>query len=260
MLNYSRSVWNSRYFLLSLVANDLQARYRRSALGMLWSLLHPIAMTSVICTVFHNLFHQDIREFAPFLLAGLSVWGFISHTVMQGCHCYYQAEVYIRQHPTPLAIYPLRVTLAGGFHLLLALAVSVVLTWCLQGFNNVPVLISLIPTLLLLFILGWSLAALMGVANVYFPDTAHLAEVALQIMFYVTPVMYPPDLLRSRGLGWLVDCNPLTSLLELIRHPILTGELPSVAMFAAATLGVGMVALAAVLILRRLHSNLVFHL
>lgn len=260
MIGYFTSIWRCRYFWTALATNDLQTRYRRSMLGIAWSLLHPIAMSVVLCTVFHTLFHQNVREFAPFLLAGLSLWGYFSQVIIQGCHCFSQGEVYIRQHPSPLVIYPLRVNLTAGFHFLLTLVVVVILSWALRGFDNLPALLSLLPTLLLLFVLGWSLAILAGFANTYFPDTSHLSEVGLQMVFYMTPVIYPPDILRARGLGWFVDANPLTSLLALIREPILVGEVPSAGSFAYAGLTVLVVAAAAALVVRRLQSNLVFHL
>ncbi len=66
-----------------------------------------------------------------------------------------------------------------------------VFVWCVNGFGNVPALLSLVPTLVLLFVIGWSLAVCMGVANVMFQDSQHLIEVVMQILFYVTPIMYP---------------------------------------------------------------------
>src|SRR5690349_7634601 len=72
MQNYLRAVWRCRYFWLSLVKMDLRARYRGSALGLGWSLLHPIAMTTIICTVFCVLFKQDLRTYAPLVFSGMT--------------------------------------------------------------------------------------------------------------------------------------------------------------------------------------------
>ena len=67
------------------------------------------------------------------LLSGLTFWGFIMAVVMQGCQCFFQGESYIRQHPAPLAIYPLRITLGAGFHFLLGFSIAVVFVWCVKG-------------------------------------------------------------------------------------------------------------------------------
>ena len=93
---------------------------------------------------------------------------------MQGCQCFIQGESYIRQHPAPLAIYPLRVTLSAGFHFLLGFGIALAFVWWINGFGNVPALLSLVPTFALLFIFGWSVAVCMGVANVMFQDSQHL--------------------------------------------------------------------------------------
>ena len=94
--------------------------------------------------------------------------------VMQGCQCFFQGESYIRQHPAPLAIYPLRTTLGAGFHFLLGLVIAVVFVWMrARASGNLPALLSLVPTLALLFLVGWSLAVCMGVANVMFQDSQH---------------------------------------------------------------------------------------
>ena len=261
MTGYLSNIWRLRYFWMALVRNDLRNRYRRSIIGIGWSLLHPIAMTAVLCVVFSQLLKaDDIRTYAPFLLSGLTFWGFITAVVMQGCQCFFHGESYIRQHPAPLAIYPLRTTLGAGFHFLLGLGIAMVFVWCVKGPGNLPTLLSLLPTLALLFIIGWSLALCMGIANVMFQDSQHLIEVVLQILFYVTPILYKADMLRDKGLGWLVDYSPFAMLLELIQQPLLYGQLPSQwAMGVGALTGLAAVSIAAMM-LKTFEKQLIFYL
>ena len=260
MTRYLRDVWRLRYFWLALVKMDLRSRYRRSMLGVGWSLLHPIAMTAVLCTVFGTLFNADVRTYGPFLLAGLVTWNFLVSVMNHGCQCFFQGESYIRQYPAPLAIYPLRSTLGAGIHFLLGLSVVLVLVWCLKGFANLPALVSLVPTLLMLFVVGWSVALFMGVINVMFQDTQHLTEVLIQILFYVTPIIYPADLLRERHLGWFVAINPVAIFLELIRQPILDGRIPSPETFAVAAMATLIAATAAAATLWRAEGRMIFYL
>jgi lipopolysaccharide transport system permease protein len=260
MTGYFTSIWRCRYFWLSLVKMDLRTRYRRSVLGLGWSLLHPIAMTAILCTIFCRVFDMPPREYAPFLLAGLAYWNFLTFTVTQGCQCFFQGESYIRQYPSPLAIYPLRTTLGAIIHLSLAMGVVLLLSWILNGFSNVPAFLCLLPTMLLLFAFGWSLAVLAGLTNAHFQDTQHLCEIGFQILFYATPVMYKPAMLRDRSLTWLLQYNPFVSFLDLIRIPLLDGQVPPAATWLTALLTVAVTSTAAGLTMGRLQRKLIFHL
>lgn len=260
MIGYLGKIWGLRHFWLALVGMDLRARYRRSMIGLGWSLLHPIAMATVLCVVFSALFEADIPSYGTFLLAGLVTWIYIVSVVNQGCLCFFANETYIRQHPAPLAIYPLRTTLAAAFHFLPGLAVVLVIVWYLKGFENLPALVSLVPSLALLFVFGWALATCMGVVNVVFQDTQHLAEVALNMLFYITPILCPPEVLRAKKLDAIVDANPLSAFLELVRQPILEARIPAPETFATASLMAGGAALVALAVLWRFERRLIFYL
>ncbi|HEV3003041.1 MAG TPA: ABC transporter permease, partial [Pirellulales bacterium] len=209
---------------------------------------------------FHNLFQMEIKEFGPYLLAGLTLWGFLHSSITQGCDCFFTAETYIRQYPTPLAIHPLRTVLGAGFHFLLSLVVVLILSWIFQGFGNLPALASLVPSLALLFVLGWSLAILTGLAGVFFPDMKHLLDILLQIVYYVSPIMYPAKMMAGRRLAWLVTYNPVTSLLDLVREPILYGRFPSWSAYEVTIAAVVVVTGLATLALVRFQRRLIFYL
>jgi lipopolysaccharide transport system permease protein len=260
MSQYLAGVWKCRYFWLSLVQLDLRARYRKSVLGLGWSLLHPILMTAVLCTVFHKLFGLDVREYAPSLLVGLCFWNFVTTTTSQGCRCLFEGEKYIRQYPAPLAIYPLRTVLGASFHFLVALGVVLVLRFAFKGFFGLASFTSLAPTLLMVLVLGWSIAVIAGLVTAYFPDVMHLSEVGLQILFYGTPIIYPPDVLRKHGMGWIVDYNPLAAFVESLRAPLLYGEFPPLRVVAFAGLSTVLIAGLATWMLVRLQKRIIFQL
>jgi lipopolysaccharide transport system permease protein len=258
---YFSNIWRLRYFWMALVRIDLRKRYRRSVIGIGWSLLQPIAMMIVLCVVFSQLLNQDTRTFAPFLLSGLTFWGFVLAVVMEGCQSFLQGESYIRQHPAPLAIYPLRSTLSAGFHFVLGFGIVLVFVWYLNGFGNVPALLSLIPTFILMFIVGWSVAVCVGLANVMFQDSQHLIQIAMQIAFYATPIIYDPKMVMGRKfVSWMVRVNPLAAFLELIRAPLLEGQLPSAWAFGLACLTTVITVSLAVLSLKKYEKRLIFYL
>jgi ABC-type polysaccharide/polyol phosphate export permease len=264
MAAYLKDIWSYRYFWLSLVKIDLRARYRRSVIGIGWSLLRPVVMTIVLCAVFRRLFRPaDVWDYAPYLLTGLACWDYITTATKQGCQCFFQGESYIRQHPAPIAIYPLRIALGETVHFFFALLVVLGLAWYAKGgFGSLPALASLLPTLLLLFALVWALALIAGFANVYFQDTQHLCDVVFQIVFYATPIIYyEQDLGVGGRLHWLVThCNPLVPFLDLMRDPILRGKVPSLDTYAAAAAALAAVGGVAAVLCARLERRIIFHL
>jgi ABC-type polysaccharide/polyol phosphate export permease len=242
---------------------DLRSRYRGSVLGMGWSLLNPIFMSAILCVAFSAIFKQDPREFALYLFAGLTVWNFVREVTQQGCLSFFQAECYIRQFPAPMAIYPLRTVLANAFHFLMGLVPVLGLAAWANGCPPAPktVLLGLVPGVLLLWALGWSLGVIVGVANVHFRDTRHITDIAMQVLFYLTPVMYPREFMRERYLRHLMETyNPLMPLLRLVRDTVLTNQLPPASAYAGACLIVGTAAAVAAAALWNEERRLIFHL
>ncbi len=258
-LDYLGRIWNLRYFWFSLVSNDLRNRYKRSFLGIFWSLVRPLAMTTILCMVFAKLFAMEIADYAPYLLLGMLTWQFFTESLMQGCSAFALGGAYIRQQNVPLAIFPLRTVLSSGFHALIALAMALVVTLFFRGWLDPLALLYLIPAIVFLFLFGWCLAILSGIMHTHFPDTHHLLEIGLQILFYMTPILYQPSTIQTRArMLMVVEWNPLTSVLALVRTPILEGTAPELHHIVVSLIFLAVVASAAILLLRKLERSLIF--
>ncbi|MGQ0634175.1 MAG: ABC transporter permease [Planctomycetaceae bacterium] len=258
--SYLYRVWQARLFWSSLAALDLRKRYRRSTLGVGWALLMPVATASVICAVFTSALGMGFGQHFPFVLVGLCVWNFMAATLREGAACIYWSETYLRQHPAPLAIYPLRIVLSAAMHLGVALAPLVAWSALTHGAVAAPALVLLLMSLALLVILFWGLATIAGILNVYLSDTAQVLEVGLQLGFYATPIIYAPELLRSRNYGWIVDVNPAAAAIEAVRAPLLTGGVapwPAIGLLCATTVVTWAVA---GLLLSRFERTIIFRL
>jgi ABC-type polysaccharide/polyol phosphate export permease len=258
--DYVRRIWEYRHFWFSLVKIDISTRYRRSLLGLGWSLINPIAMTIVICVVFQTIIGMpNFNEAAPQILSGLAFWAFISQCMQQGCNVFIVNQRYIMQEPAPLAIYPLRTVLAVGFHFAVSILIALVMAWAINRKFSLEGLAGMIPAALLLLALGWALATLSGFAHTYFPDTSHLLEVGLQILFYLTPIIYSAKFLEEKGLGYIVHWNPMAWMVALLRAPVVQGAFPDLMTLGIASAIVGTVSLAAMAVIRRQERELVFH-
>jgi lipopolysaccharide transport system permease protein len=258
-IDYFRRIWKLRWFWYSLVENDLHARYRHSFLGIGWSLARPLGLTLIFCVVFSTVFHVRIDTYAPYVLVGLTLWQFFVENVTLGCRSFHTGAAYIRQQAVPLAIFPLRTTLGAAFHTGVALLLGLSVTWFFQGFNNLAALPWILPSMALLFVLGWSVATVCGLAQTHFPDTCYILELALQFLFYLSGIMFrPQDLSNNPMIAWVMDCNPLWSVLELIRQPVLHGQAPPWHNVVISLVFVGTMAALACVSLRKLERKLVF--
>jgi ABC-type polysaccharide/polyol phosphate export permease len=259
LVAYFIAIWEFRYFWMSLVKAELQRRYRRSILGLGWSLLQPVSMTLVLGMIYRGAFNISFWDFAPLLLTGLSFWNFFNTTVLAGCQSLVISESYIRQEPVPLAIFPLRTVLTAGFHFLISLSLAVTVEWFVHGPRPLLPMLMLLPTLVLLFVFGWAVALVAGFVHVYFPDTQHLAEVGLPILMFLTPVIWPPSMLFERpSLSLLIRFNPLAALLEMIRDPIMHGHVASLGSMGIAVAFIGGIVLLAMCLVARLERRIIF--
>lgn len=262
MFGHLAATWKFRHFLLSLVRLDLRQRYRRSVLGIGWSLLNPIAMTVVFTVVFSNLLGGgDPVGYAASVLAGMAVWGFLRDSALAGCRCFQENEAYIRQSPIPYTVYTLRTVLGQAVHSMIAVGVVAALVAAYQADPLALLRLGLAaPGLVMALLVAWAVATLAALATTFFHDTAHLMEVAAQLLFFLTPIMYPRKLLDDKGMGWVVDINPGSWLLDVTRGPLLTGQLPGADVYlTCAALTAALILLAAGAV-GWLEKRVIFHL
>jgi len=202
---------------------DIRRRFRRSVLGAGWIFIQLAVTIAALGVVYGHLLGQDMRTFLPFLAVGLVLWGFITASVVEGGQAFVVSEGYIKQIGLPIQVYVFRafvsITVASAISLssyvVVALAYAVPVGWgTLWG----------VPGLLLMTAVGFLLALIFAHLTACFRDTPHLASTALQILFFVTPVLWPGELLRGRRVQWVVDANPLYHLLEVVRRPLLSSQ------------------------------------
>ncbi len=244
MLQHVSAMWKFRHFLLALVRLDLRLRYRRSVLGLGWSLLNPLAMTAVFVVVFTQLLGgNDPQNYTPSLLLGLAIWSFFRDSACLGCRSLIANEAYIRQSPLPFTLYPLRTVLGNSIHSSIALSIGLVVVLIAKSIASpltifwgpLEVLWAVLPALVLAVVMGWALATIFAFVNVYFQDTQHLLEVGAQLMFFLTPITYPPEVLEKAGVGFIITLNPVNLFMDLVRAPLLTGQLPPLETYAITT-------------------------
>ena len=204
---------------------DVRQRYRRSALGPFWLTISMAIMIGTMGIVFGQIFKAPLTEFLPFLAAGTILWSFISSIASEGCTSFIAAEGIVKQLPIPLFVHILRMIwrniLILGHNIvifpLLLLAVGKPLG--LVAFISIPGFILLVVNL------TW-IALILGVICARYRDLPQIVGSIIQVVFYLTPIMWMPNLLPDRAGLYLLDLNPAFHLLEIVRSPLL-GQLPT---------------------------------
>jgi lipopolysaccharide transport system permease protein len=260
MMEYLRDIYASRYFWLHLAGAEVRARFRRSRLGILWALLQPLLLTLLIASLFGQIFGLSVPGYALFVFSGLLVWEFLSGSVVSGCSSLLSAAPYIHQQRQPLAIYPLRNVLARLVVFLAGMAGFAGWAIIMEPKNLGLSWLSLVISLPALLLLAWPLAIIAALINTKFRDFEQFIGLVLQTVWYISPVFLEPGLFRAAKLGALLEYNPVTHVLNLVREPMLHGVFPSGVdwLYVAGTLIV--LWLIAIWRIRREESRIVFYI
>lgn len=260
MVSYLSGIYQSRYFWIHLALSDLRGKWRRSFLGMAWSIVQPLGMTLLLAIVFGKLFKQNIVEYAPYILSGMIVWDFFTATLTGGSLSFVQADAYIKQCRHPLAIYTLRTTLTNL--MVLMMASLALIGWTLvvmpQNFGWSWLAAPLIYPVALL--IAWPLATCLAYIGARFRDLPHALGLILQAMWFVSPIYFEAKMFRAGGLEALVDYNPIYHVLEIARAPLLRGEWPTSANLAMCGVTIVAFSVLAVLIGRSAEQKIIFYL
>lgn len=208
-----------------LIDKTIKTRYKRSALGVLWTLLNPLLTTLVLSLAFSHFFKFDTPNYAIYLLSGLLVWNFFSQTSLQAISTLIWGSALLKRIYVPRSIFVLSIVGNSLVNLGFALVVLLILMIGMQQpFRLALITLPFSIILLSAFTLGVSL--ILGTASVFSADLVDVVGVAWQVLFYLSPVIYPiaslPDSIR-----WLIALNPITSFLELLRQPVYYGLFPN---------------------------------
>jgi ABC-type polysaccharide/polyol phosphate export permease len=213
-----------RDFIGQLILKGVKTRYKRSLFGVAWTMLYPLLTMSVLTLVFSGIFKSSRSDYALYVLSGLIVWNFFSQSTTSAAGDLLWSGGIVGKVNVPKSAFAVSALGIGLVNLFLALIVYTLIALVL-GYTIGPSSVLLpIPILLLcLFTLGVGLTV--SAAAVYFPDVLPTYEILLMAWLYLTPVIYPVELVPS-GVRNVLRFNPLYHLTEAFRAILLEGTLP----------------------------------
>lgn len=235
-----------RDLVFSLVVRDLRVRYRRSTLGVLWSMLLPLLTMLILTVVFTAAFGSHVENYAVYALSGVLFWNFFQQSVISAMNSLARNASILKKLPVPKAVFPVATVLAGVVNLALGL-VPVFGLLLVTGHPLTPALFFLPVAILIAALFALGIGLLLSPLAVFFTDVVELVSVVLMLLMYLTPVFYPIGIVPEK-FRWIVELNPVRIVLEAFRDPIYRGTLPSplhlslALAVALVALGVGVVA------------------
>ena len=194
MKKYVDNFMQYRFLLSELVKKGIKLKYRRSYLGMIWSMLEPLLTMIVLTIVFGTLYGNTDRTFPVYILTGRLLYSFFSQSTKAALKSIRQNSAMIKKVYVPKYLYPLSSVL----------------------FNYVIFLISLI-VLILILIMSYGCGMILATIGVFFRDMEYLWSVALMLVMYTCAIFYYPEKLLKSGWAWILKYNPLYCVIDIFR-------------------------------------------
>ena len=213
------------FILSSLVGKDFKLKYRRSALGVVWSVLNPLLMMIVLSAVFSTFFRFQIENFPLYLILGQTLFTFMSDATTSAMNSIIDSAPLIKKIRINKVLFPLeKVTFALLNFGISLIAVALVMIF----FQVLPTWYVLLVPVLLVFLFMFSLGygLLLAALAVFFRDVIHLWSVLIMAWTYATPLFYPVDILPDWMLP-IMDANPMYHFVNFFRDVVLYGTAPS---------------------------------
>ncbi len=216
-----------RYLLADLLQRDIKIKYRRSVLGILWSVLNPFLMMLIITAVFSNVFRVNIENYPIYYLLGSTVYNFFTEATSTSMQSILGNGALIKKVYIPKYIFPLEKTLFALVNMLFSL-IAVIIMFFILGFVP-PLTILLAPILIIyVFVFSLGLGLLLSALSIFFRDVVHLYSVFTTALFYLTPVIFPAETIDSLlpFVGAVMRCNPLYYYVSYFRDIAMYGVVP----------------------------------
>ncbi len=245
-----RELFRYRDLLKALIAKTVKSRYKRSVLGVAWTLLNPLVNMAVLAIAFSAVFRGSVPHYPVYILIGLTAWNFFSQSTAWAMGQFVWGGSLMKRVYVPPSVFAVACVGNGllnvGFSLLPLVVIMLVSG---QPFHATWWFFPIALTVLAAFCLG--VALFMQTLAVFFVDVVDMYQLMLQAWFFLTPIIYPRQVFPERW-AWVLRLNPMSPLVEMVRRPIYAGELPDAGTMLAALLwAAGALALGAWLFTRK---------
>ncbi|WP_296375110.1 ABC transporter permease [Pseudonocardia sp.] len=216
--------WRQRALWGYLGWQDIKQRYRRSVLGPLWISISMGVIATAMGILYGALFHEDIKVFLPYVATGLLIWNFINGCILEGSEVFIANEGLIKFLPAPITLHVYRLVWRQTLFFLHNLVIWLLLVIVFPQPLSWTVLLA-VPAFLVLGINGAWITVLSGILATRFRDIPPIIASVTQLLFFMTPIVWSYERLKSNPLAAYVELNPVMHFVEILREPLLGQEI-----------------------------------
>lgn len=232
MSAYIENFMKYKPLLSELAVRDIKTRYRRSLLGVLWSLLSPLCQMIVLSIVFSNLFRNNIENFPLYILSGQVIFNFYSESTSSALTAIIGSASLIKKAYIPKYLFVLSRILSSAVNVMATFAALIVVMLATRAEFHYTIFLAVIP-ILLVILFSSGVGLILAAYAVKFRDIIHLYGIFITALMYLTPIIYPMSMLP--GVVYkIVMLNPLTNMVLMFRDLALDGIVPSPISFVIA--------------------------
>jgi len=213
-----------RHLLLLMVKRDFVTRYRRSVLGVLWSVLNPLFTMIILTMVFSTIFESDIPNFPIYIFTGQLIYNFYAEATNGAMSSVISGATIIKKLYVPKYIFPISKIFSAVINLGFSFVAFILVFLVLQTPFHWTMLLIPVP-MLYVFIFAMGVGMILSSLAVFFRDITHLYGVIVTMLFFLTPIMYPVNILPQQ-MFHLIHLNPLFHYIEYFRDLALNGTIP----------------------------------
>jgi lipopolysaccharide transport system permease protein len=242
------ALWRYRYFVLASIAGELKGRFARSRLGLLWSILHPLAQAAIFALVLAEVLGaklggmEDRTAYPVYLLAGMAAWTLFSEILNRCLTVFIEYSGTLKKIAFPRICLPVIVWGSALLNHLFLLA-AVLAVFVFLGYVPGVAWLVLPLGILLVSLFAFGLGVMLGIFNVFSRDVGQVVAVALQLWFWLTPIVYPQTVVPE-NLRWLLHLNPMVPLVGIYQDALVFNRLPDLTPLLLPTgLAIGLFAL-----------------
>lgn len=210
-----KELYDYREMIVMLVRREIRGRYKGSVLGFLWTFLNPLLQFAVYAIVFSVVMPNNIDKYYIFLFVAFIPWFFLSTSIPVGSQCIMSQANLVQKIYFPRIVLPISVTLTGFVNMLLSeLVVFAVLILSGVGLSRHILALPLVMLVQLMFVLG--IVLILSSLTVYFRDLAHIMDIVVMAWFYMTPIVYAPEMIAEK-FPLVLALNPMAGIISSYR-------------------------------------------